>query len=270
MKRTASYLEYLREKELAEATCQIYVTQIEKFLDYVGPRKLTKDEVLSYKKILSGQSLSTATVNLYLIAINGYLRYEGHSECAVRTVRVQRKSSAENVLSREEYQALLDYARKSGREKYYHIMRILAVTGIRISELQFFTVEALRSGKLCVYNKGKLREVYLPESLIRDLSDYCERVGIRDGIIFRGRNGGPINRVTVYKTIVYLADMVGIPKEKAHPHSFRHLFAVTYMKQYANIAELADLLGHASIETTRIYTLASREEKRRRLDELGL
>lgn len=265
-----AYGNHLRERELSASICQIYVKQAEKFLEYVGGRELTKEEVISYKEELSAQKLSAATINLYLTAINSYLHYAGRSECAVRVMRIQRKSSAENVLSREEYRRMLDYAKKSGREKYYCIMRTLALTGIRISELRFFTREALRQGTLCVCNKGKMREVYLPQSLIEELSRYCECENIREGVIFRGRNGEPINRITVYKMIVYLADMSGIPREKAHPQSFRHLFAVTYMKQYSNMAELADLLGHTSIETTRIYTLTSAEEKRRRLNEMGL
>lgn len=146
-------------------------------------------------------------------------------------------------------------------------MRTLALTGIRVSELQYITVETLETGRVQVYNKGKIRDVYLPDVLIRELKKFCREEKENDGIIFRGRGGDPINRITVYKMIAYLGDMVGIKKEKVHPHSFRHFFAISYIERYGN---LADLLGHTSIETTRIYTTSTVEEKRRKLNNLGL
>ena len=164
---------------------------------------------------------------------------------------MQKKCSVENVISRKEYQELLNYAKSSGRKKYYYIMRTLALTGIRVSELQYITVETLETGRVQVYNKGKIRDVYLPDVLIRELKKFCREEKENDGIIFRGRGGDPI-------------------KEKVHPHSFRHFFAISYMERYGNLAELADLLGHTSIETTRIYTTSTVEEKRRKLNNLGL
>lgn len=270
MEQLTSYTNYLQEKELSKVTCELYLKQARKFLNYVDGREVTKEKVISYRKALQQQNLSVATVNLYIIAINHYLRYAGYKDCIVRTVKVQRKNSVENVINKEEYQKLLSYAKTSGHRKYYYIMKTLALTGIRVSELKFFTVEVLTQGVIHVYNKGKLREVYLSDCLIRELQNYCHEENIQEGIIFRGKENQPINRTTVYKMIAHLGDMVGIPKEKTHPHSFRHFFAITYMEHYANLAELADILGHSSIETTRIYTVSTAEEKRHRLDQLGL
>lgn len=270
MEQLTSYANYLKEKELSKGTCELYIRQARLFLEYVGDRKITKEEVLSYRKKLKEKNLSVSTMNLYIIAVNHYLKYAGYKDCSIRTVRVQKKSSVENVINSAEYHMLLSYAKSSGQEKYYYIMKTLALTGIRISELRFFTVEILQQGQVCVYNKGKIREVYLPDCLIQELQSYCDKEHIKEGVIFRGKENKPINRTTVYKMIAHLADMVGVSKEKAHPHSFRHFFAVTYMEHYANLAELADILGHSSIETTRIYTVSTSEEKRRRLNNLGL
>lgn len=144
------------------------------------------------------------------------------------------------------------------------------MTGIRIGELKFFTVEILEKQAIQVTGKKKTREVYLPDKLIRELKAYCSHAGIESGVIFRGRKGKPLNRVTVYNMFARLADMTGVPKEKVHPHNFRHLFALTYMENYANLFELADLLGHSSLETTRIYARSTMEKKRQRMDKLGL
>ena len=121
-----------------------------------------------------------------------------------------------------------------------------------------------------MYNKGKRRNVYLPRKLTGDLKRYCLHAHIDDGVIFRGNEGRPISRIAVYKMLVRLARRAGVPWEKAHPHSFRHLFAITYMQKYSNLTELADILGHSSMETTRIYTTTSAEDKRRRMNELDL
>ena len=134
--------------------------------------------------------------------------------------------------------------------------------------MAFLTVEALERGKFIVDNKGKIREVYIPNGLVQVLKIYCEKNAIQEGVIFCGKEQKPIGRNAIYKMFLYLADMAGVKKEKAHPHNFRHLFAVTYMKYYANLTELADILGHSSLETTRIYTTTTAEERRNKLEGL--
>ncbi len=264
------YADYLSERELAENTKRVYIRQAELFLKFMGDEAITKKRVVAYKKLLEEKTPKTATVNLYIVSLNSYLKYVGFEDCTVRTERVQKRQCPDNIITWDEYQKLLAYAGNSGRKKYYCIMRTLALTGIRISELCGCTVEALEKGKFTIRNKGKQREVYLPDKLILELKTYCGQEKIETGVIFRGNAGKPIGRSAVYKMLRHLADMVGIPEEKVHPHSFRHLFAVTYMKQYSNLFELADILGHSSLETTRLYTVTTGEEKRKRMDALDL
>lgn len=262
------YAEYLFRNELSEGTISIYRRQAALLLEYLQGRPITKEGMLEYKKFLTQQRKKPATVNLYIVAVNSYLRYAGYQDCTIKTAKVQRNRCLENVISAEEYRKMSEYARESGRIKYYYIIRVLVFTGIRIGELASLTVEVLSLGKFTVENKGKLREVYLPPRLTSDLSAYCREQQIETGVIFRGKGQKPIGRTAVYKMFLHLADMTGVEKKKAHPHSFRHLFAITYMRQYADLTELADILGHSNLETTRIYTATTAEEKRRKLDGL--
>lgn len=268
IREITEYREYLLQKELSENTIHVYVRQAKLFLEYLGGVTATKKLLLEYKKHLLGQNRKISSTNLYIVAVNSYLKYVGLSKCIIKTERIQKHRSLENVISLEEYRRILAYAKESGREKYYHIIRVLAFTGIRVSEFAFLTVDALPTGKFAVGNKGKTREVYLPEKLVSELTAYCETEMITAGVIFTGYQGRAIHRASIYKMLIHLADMTGVDKKKAHPHSFRHLFALTYMRQYADLTELADLLGHSSLETTRIYTTTTAEEKRSRLNNL--
>lgn len=265
-----NYAEYLTEAELSERTKEIYVMEAMRLERYLSDREITKKRLIEYKIHMESFSYAATTLNLHIVAVNRYLRYLGHPECVLKTNRIQSRQSLQNILTVEEYKNLLRYAKESGREKYYVIMRILAMTGIRIGELKYFTVEVLDKEAILVTNKKKTREICMPDKLIEELRIYCNHAGIKSGIIFQGRRGKPINRTTVYKMFLHLADMVGIAKSKVHPHNFRHLFALTYMENYANLFELADLLGHSSLETTRIYARSTMKEKRQRINELGL
>lgn len=261
---------HLQCNELSVRTQEIYLLRAKRFLMWLDGRTLTKQVVMSYKDTIVGEGMKTATVNLAITAVNRYLRFAGHEDCTVHALRVQKAQCPDNVLSIAEYRRMTSYARQSGQEKYYCIMRTLALTGIRVSELAGCTVEAIGRGGFEVENKGKRRNIYLPYKLAGDLRRYCSEANIDNGVIFRGSRGTPISRTAVYKMLVRLAQKVGVPWEKAHPHSFRHLFAITYMQKYANLPELADILGHSSLETTRIYTMTSAEDKRRRMNELDL
>lgn len=264
------YVQYLIQKEFAENTRIVYLRQAKLFLDFMGDRDINKKEAIAYKQKLVMGGKSPASINLYITALNCYLKYEGMESCCIKTVRVQKNHCPDNIISAQEYQRMLLCARQRGYLKYYCIMRTLAMTGIRISELSGCTVEALHRGKFVINSKGRLREIYLPERLIADLECYCAKEQITSGVIFLGNRNSPISRNAVYKMLVHMADIEGIPRQKAHPHSFRHLFAVTYMKQYSDLPELADIMGHASLETTRIYTRNTSDEKRRRINELKL
>lgn len=264
------YAEYLLQKELADNTRKAYLKQAELFLNFMDGREITKRETMAYKQKLIAGNKSLSSTNLYITAVNCYLKYEGLETCYIKTMKNQKIQCPDNIISVKEYQRMLLCAKKYGYKKYYCIMKTLAMTGIRVSELSGCTVEALQQGKFAFYNKGKTREIYLPERLITELEQYCTENKINSGVVFRGNRNTPISRNAVYKMLIHLADMEGIPKQKAHPHSFRHLFAVTYMKQYSDLPELADIMGHSSLETTRIYTRSTSEEKRMRMNQLKL
>lgn len=269
-KRLNDYKAYLKEQELAEGTINTYTRyagQIEHRMGLLGESKKT---ALDFKRDLKKKKVAPSTLNLAIIAVNKYLKFCGLKECTVKTEKIQKRKSLENVISIEEYRQMLKYAKQCKRKKYYYIMKTLAQTGIRVSELQYFTVEVLEKKKIQASNKGKIREIYLPDGLIQELYEYCRENGISSGVIFKGNTSKPIGRASVYKMLARIGSKVGIAKEKVYPHSFRHLFAVTYMNCYGNLTELADILGHSNLETTRIYTLTTVEEKRKRMDSLGL
>lgn len=269
-KELERFKEYLYCEELSGRTQEIYVLNAGRFLAWLDGRAVTKYEVINYKEMMMQAGKKTATMNLIITSINRYLKFAGYEECTVRALRVQKRQCPDNILSIDEYRRMTTYARKIGQEKYYCIMRTLALTGIRVSELSGCTVEAVGQGGFEVENKGKRRNIYLPYKLAGDLMRYCEEEHIDDGVIFRGAQGAPISRVAVYKMLIRMAQQAGVPWKKAHPHSFRHLFAITYMQKYANLPELADILGHSSLETTRIYTTTTAEDKRKRMNELDL
>lgn len=271
MKNTIeTYETFLKEQELAEETIKIYMRYAKKIEGYMQKTEVSKKAVLDFKQNLKNRNIAPATFNLAVISVNKYLKYCGYERYTVKTQKIQKRKSLENVISIAEYKKMLQSVKAGRRRKYYYIMKALAQTGIRVSELQYFTVEILEKKKILVDNKGKIREIYIPDSLVMELKEYCETANIKRGVIFKGNTERPIGRASIYKMLVRIGTDAGIPKEKIYPHSFRHLFAVTYMNCYGNLTELADILGHSNLETTRIYTLSTAEEKRKRMDHLGL
>lgn len=264
------YEKFLNEKELAKGTQEIYFRQAREFLEYIGEKELKKELIIEYKNSLKEKELAASTYNLYITAVNNYLKFRGYEEYVVKTQKIQKRRNLNNLLKVEDYYRLLDHALKSGRRKYYYIMRTLALTGIRVSELRYITVESLEIKVFVAFNKGKVREVCLPDDLVTELKKYCEIANITKGTIFTGNNKKPITRNAVYQMMQILAEETRISPKTVHPHNFRHLFAVTYMQHYSNIFELADLLGHSNLEITRIYAVTTIEEKRKKLNRLGL
>lgn len=267
-KNLCDYEMYLYQQELADATIALYMREAGKFIQFARDRKMNKALVLEYKKYMAGQKLAATTINQRIIAVNRYLRFGGYEDCVIKTNRIQRHVSIDNVITDNDYICLLEYAKKTGDDKYFAIMKTLALTGIRVSELRYITVENMETGHIVVENKGKIREVFLPDSLIKILKDYCENHHITTGSVFQGNKGAPISRMAVWNKLNRMAEKAGVDRKKGHPHGFRHYFALLYMKNYSNLFELADILGHSSLETTRIYAAATVEDKRRRMDQL--
>ena len=196
----------------------------------------------------------------------------GWYDCIVRSVKVQKQAfrAEECELTKEEYYRLLHAAREKGNMRLYYIMQTICSTGIRVSELEFITVESLESGRARVHLKGKTRTVILTEKLCRELRGYAKERCVRSGSVFVTRSGRPVDRTNILHDMKALCVSAGVSREKVFPHNLRHLFACTYYQVEKDLSHLADLLGHSSINTTRIYTLVSSEKQARQIEFLGL
>lgn len=266
------YLGRLRAEERSAATLEKYTHDLRKFYLFLPAEKLVdKEAVLAYKQALAG-AYRPASVNSMLVALNTLLAYLGWGECRVRLFRLQRQtfSSGERELRKEEYLRLLAAARRGGDERLCLVLQTICATGIRVSELRFITAEAVRGGSARVDCKGKLRVIWLPRQLRALLAAYCRRMGVRSGSVFRTRGGRPLDRSNLWAQMKKLCAAARVAPGKVFPHNLRHLFARTYYRAQKDIVRLADLLGHSSLETTRIYTLSSGAEQQRQIDRLGL
>ena len=207
-----------------------------------------------------------------LAAVNGYQDFCGNPAGKAKPLKRQRRvfSDAGRELSRAEYFRLLAAARQAGRKRTLLILQTLCSTGIRVSELPFITVEAVKKGRAAIRCKGKCREILLPAQLCKRLERWCSRLRIHAGPVFLTRTGKPLDRVAVWKAMKALCKLAGVAREKVFPHNLRHLFARTFYGIEKNLSKLADLLGHSSIETTRIYIMESGAEHQRLLEQMHL
>lgn len=265
------FLTELKYAEKAENTLKKYRCNITNFIKSLDADvEITKDITLSYKRYLMDNKYETSTINSYIIATNKYLKWMDHKELIVKQLKQQRKSSLEEVMNTNDYRRMLRFAKYRNRMDIYYIMKILVMTGIRISELHFFTVENLKTNYISVTNKGKERNIILRQDLSRELRKYCRDRNIRSGYIFPGQvKGKMIAESTIWRNMQKIAGRAKVKKTKVHAHSFRHLFAKLYLKEFPNnITELADILGHNSLETTRIYTRSTDAEKREKLEQI--
>lgn len=266
--------EFLTELKYAEKsanTLKKYSCNISNFIKFLEPEiEITKDITLDFKKHLIDSKYRTSTINSYIISINKYLKWLDCKELTVKQLKQQQKSSLEEIMDPNDYKRMLRFAKICNRMDIYYIMKILAMTGIRISELEFFTVENLRTNYISVTNKGKERNIILRQDLIRELRKYCRDHNIKKGYIFRGQvKEKMIVESTIWRNMQKIAGKAKIKKTKVHAHSFRHLFSKLYLKEFPNnITELADILGHNSLETTRIYTRTTDKEKREKLEQI--
>ncbi|HAH92314.1 MAG TPA: integrase [Dielma fastidiosa] len=266
--------EFITDQKCSEKsanTLKKYEHGVRRFVDALpADCEITKEHTLAYKDTLLNSSYKPATISSYIIVMNKYLKWIGVPELRVKQLKVQRKSSLTDVLTPEEYNRLLRKAKANGHLDTYYIMKVLANTGIRVGELKYFTVENLKSNYLQINNKGKIRTVPIRQDLARELRKYCRDKNIRTGTIFAGKTKGKQMAVsTIWRRLQRLAGELKIKKTKIHPHSFRHLFAKQFLKENSNgLAELADLLGHESLETTRIYLVSTDEEKKKKLEGL--
>ncbi len=256
-------------EEKSPATVEKYLRDIRAFAVFAGAREITKEVVMEYKQRLQ-ERYAARSVNSMLAAINRFLGHLGWSDCRVRALKLQKSvyCAAEQELTREEYRRLLKAA--EGDERLHLVMQAICSTGIRVSELRFFTVEAAMRGEVVVRCKGKTRTILLPGKLCRRLTAYAERHGIAAGTIFLKRSGQPLDRKTVWAQMKALCRAAGVDGRKVFPHNLRKLFARAFYAVEKDIAKLADVLGHSSIDTTRIYIISTGTEHRRKIERLGL
>lgn len=257
-------------KELSERTIHKYLADVRQWLAEEKDNIISKETIISYKRKLS-EKYKVSSVNSKIVSVNRYLRWLGFVELVVRTERIQTTNVLDKMITKENYFAMMNYAKDTGRMRLYYIMKTIAGTGIRVGELKYVTVTAITDGYTQIWNKGKYRYIYFSERLCVELLQYCNNIGICEGIIFVGRKEGKvITSAAVWKGLKNIAKELGIPEETVFPQSFRHLFAKNYMEKVGDITELADILGHSRLETTWIYTKTTSAEKRRRLELLDL
>ncbi len=261
---------HLRSQEKSPITIEKYIRDAGGFLRFAGARAVNKELVLSYKSHLQESGYAIRSINSMLAAVNSLMEFLGWGDCRVKSIRVQRQTylSREKELTKGEYLRLLRAA--EGRPRLRLILETICATGIRVSELRYFTVEAVRQGEVFVCCKGKNRPILLPKKLKKVLLDYAKQNGIQRGILFRTRTGRPVDRSNLWTEMKLLCRRAGVEPGKVFPHNLRKLFARTFYSLDKDIARLADLLGHSSINTTRIYIMSTGTEHRRKLERMGL
>lgn len=269
--RIDAYCLSLLADERSAGTISKYRHDLTAFAHWLDGRAVTKETAAGWKNYLSHCGYAPRTINSMLAAVNGFCRFMAW-HIKVKFLKIQRQifRDSSRELTKEEYDRLLAAARESGQERLALIMETLCATGIRISELRYITVEAAKDGRATIALKGKIRTILLPTKLYRKLIKYAKKEKIASGAIFRTKSGKPISRRQVWYELKRLCQAAGVEPGKVFPHNFRHLFATTFYKACKDIARLADVLGHSSIETTRIYLAVSGAEQARQLDRLGL
>lgn len=261
----------LRENEKSGATLEKYMRDLRKFTAYAGEKGVDKALVLSYKASLAA-SYALSSANSMLAALNAFFRFAGWYECCVKQFKIQREAfcSEEKELTREEYTALVRTAERKNNERLSLLIQTVCGTGIRVSELCCITVESVRMGEADVSCKGKTRRIFIVSALRKKLLRYAKERGITSGMIFVTKSGKPMNRTNIWSEMKRLCKDAGVSPKKVFPHNLRHLFARTFYGMERDIAKLADILGHSNINTTRIYTVSSGAEHRRKMEKMRL
>lgn len=265
------YMAYLRREEKSRATIEQYRKNILRFLGWGKEKELSKTTLIAYKKKLQ-EECRAASVNTKLAAVNGFLKFCGKGELKVKRLKIQNPaySPRGRELTRAEYLRLVQTANKEQDEKLSLILQTLGATGMRVSELEFVTAEAVRAGEAVVCMKGKNRRVFLPKELCRALGRYMGKNGVTSGAVFVTRTGRPLDRSNIWKMMKALSRDAGVEPGKVFPHNLRHLFARCFYRVEKDLAKLADVLGHSSVNTTRLYIISSGAEHRKCMDALGL
>ena len=262
----------LRGEELRESTIENYLRHVSALRAWMGDEPVTKERVAAWKESLIDGGRCPGTVNSMLVSANRFLAFLGWGDCQVKALRIQRQLFRENrkELTRGEFDRLIAAAKAAGRERLLLLMETICSTGIRVSEVKYITVEALRSGKAEIALKGKIRTILLPARLCQKLLKYCKKRNTVSGEVFLTKNGSSLSRKQIWAEMKSLCGLAGVAPSKVFPHNLRHLFARAFFKACRDVAQLADVLGHSSMETTRIYLISTGAEHARTLEQLRL
>ncbi len=265
------FKKHLIEQERSRNTITKYLHDTEVLIGFVGRQKLSKELIIRFKSFL-GERYAPSSANSMIAAVNNFLEFIGRVDLRVKPFKIQRSmfASEEKELSRDEYLRLVETAKQKKNERLMLIVETICATGIRISELKFITVKAVRTGRAEICCKGKRRTVFLPPRLCGLLNDYLIKQKITAGAVFVTRNKKPLDRSNVWRDMKKLCEKAAVLPEKVFPHNLRHLFAKTYYSLEKDLSRLADILGHSSVNTTRIYTRESGEIHARQIERLDL
>ena len=265
------FKDYLTNEEKASATLEKYMRDIKAFFRWTSGSEINKRKVLDYKEYLIGK-YAPASVNSVLSSLNSFFEFNNWYDMKVKMLKIQKQIFAQKdkELSKAEYERLLDAAKTKSNERLYLLMQTICSSGIRVSELQYITIEAIKLRKATINCKGKMRIVILPKELCRMLTEYAKTQKITSGSVFITKTGKPLDRSTIWKMMKALCESAKVSKYKVFPHNLRHLFARTFYTLQKDIVRLADILGHSSVNTTRIYTMETGEIHRRQIQKLGL
>ena len=265
-------LVHLKNEEKSENTIDKYIRDVRAFATYVGNAEITKETVISYKNNLLSESYAARSINSMVASINSLFSFLGWTDLKVKSIKLQRQiyCSEEKELTKAEYMRLINTAKQKGNERLNLLIQTICVTGIRVSELQYITVEAVKCGEAVVSLKGKTRSLFIVRELQKKLLRYAAEQRITTGAIFITRNGKPMSRTNIWREMKSLCEQAGVNPQKVFPHNLRHLFARTFYGIEKDIARLADILGHSSINTTRIYIITTGNEHRQRMENMRL
>lgn len=267
-----NFKKYLKEEEKSKNTIEKYMRDVWEFTTYMNGEEITKESVIAYKDKLISKNYAVRSINSMLASLNSLFSFLNWMDCRVKSIKLQRQiyCPEEKELNKAEYMRLVNTAKQKGNERLNLILQTICGTGIRVSELQYITVEAVKNGEAVVSLKGKTRTVFLVKELKKKLLRYTAEQNISSGSVFITRTGKPISRTNIWREMKGLCEQADVNPQKVFPHNLRHLFARVFYGIEKDIAKLADILGHSSINTTRIYIISTGNEHRRRMENMRL
>lgn len=268
----AAFAVFLKSEEKSENTIEKYIRDVRAFSDYADETEITKETVIAYKNRLLSDNYATRSINSLFASINSLLTFLGWADLKVKSIKLQRQINCpeEKEPTKAEYMRLVNTAKQKGNERLILLLQTICGTGIRVSELQYITVEAVKCGEAVVSCKAKTRSVFIVKELKQKLLRYAAEQGIKSGMIFVTRTGKPLSRTNIWQEMKALCIEANVNPQKVFPHNLRHLFARVFYGIEKDIAKLADILGHSSINTTRIYIISTGTEHRRRMENMHL